>query len=75
MGRVDYTDEDWSTAVTARAMSSGTLSNNYIQCSSGCPVGLPAPTQTIDNNYGPGYFYLDYSLSRKFMVGESNVEA
>jgi iron complex outermembrane receptor protein len=75
VGRVDYTNETWSTAVTARAMSSGTLRNTYIECQSGCPIGLPAPAQTIDNNYGPGYFYLDYSLARKFMVGDSNVEA
>ena len=75
VGRVDYSNDAFSTAFTGRAMSSGTLRNTYIECQTGCPIGLPAPAQTIDNNYGPGYFYLDWSFAKKFELGSSNAEA
>ncbi len=75
VGRVDYSNDSFSTAFTGRAMSSGTLRNTYIECQTGCPIGRPAPAQTIDNNYGPGYFYLDWSFAKKFELGSSNAEA
>jgi outer membrane receptor protein involved in Fe transport len=74
VGRIDYTAENWSTAFTGRAMSSGTLHNTWIQCTSGCPT-VSAPYVTVDDNYGPGYFYLDWAFSHAFDVGDSRIEA
>ena len=74
IGRLDYTTQDWSTSFTGRAMSSGTLHNYYVVCQSNCPT-VVTPNQTINENYAPGYFYLDWSVSHFFNVGDSKVEA
>ena len=74
VGRLDFTEADWSTAFTGRAMSSGTLHNTYIQCTSNCPI-VASPYMTINNNYAPGYFYLDWSFTHAIDVGDTKVEA
>jgi iron complex outermembrane receptor protein len=74
VGQLSYITPDWSTTFTGRAMSSGTLHNYYIQCTSACPV-VTSPNMTINDNYAPGYFYLDWSITKDFNVGESKVQA
>src|SRR5581483_7024751 len=73
VGRLDYVNQDWSTSVTGRAMSSGTLHNTYIQCTSACPI-VTTPFQTINDNYAPGYFYLDWSITHSLDVADSKVD-
>ena len=75
VARLDYTNDAMSTALTYRAMSSGTLRNTYVECQTGCPTNLVSPYQSIDNNYGPGYYYFDWSITRKFELGSSAAEA
>ncbi|MBX7197748.1 MAG: TonB-dependent receptor [Rhodospirillaceae bacterium] len=75
VARLDYTNDAMSTALTYRAMSSGTLRNTYVECQTGCPTNLVSPYQSIDNNYGPGYYYFDWSITRKFELGGSAAEA
>lgn len=52
-------------SLTGRGMGDRVISNNYIECTSGCPTSTTANT-TIDNNHVDGYFYLDAGASYKF---------
>ena len=52
----------------------GVLHNTWVQCTSACPT-VPTGYSTVDNNYAPGYFYVDWSLSHYFDMGSSKVEA
>ncbi len=71
--RLAYRADTWQTSVSGRAMSSGVLRNTYVECQSGCTVGV-APFLTVDNNHAPGYFYLDWSISKNFEVAGAEVE-
>ncbi len=73
VARIDYRAETWSTNLTARAMSSGTLRNTYIECQAACPI-VTVPYLTVDYNHAPGYFYLDWSVSKTFEVSGAEVE-
>jgi iron complex outermembrane receptor protein len=66
--------ESWNTdkfsfSVQQRWFSDGVYSNEYIQCTTNCPVST-TQHPTIDNNSMPGAFYLDVSgsvnLTKKF---------
>ncbi|MGE3332346.1 MAG: TonB-dependent receptor plug domain-containing protein [Rhodospirillaceae bacterium] len=71
--RLAYRADSWQTSVSGRAMSSGVLRNTYIECQSGCPI-VTAPFLTVDKNYAPGYFYLDWSISKNFDLAGAEVE-
>ncbi|WP_161966169.1 TonB-dependent receptor plug domain-containing protein [Steroidobacter cummioxidans] len=68
-----YSGERISTSLTARGFSSGTYSNTYIECTSGCPVST-ADNPTINDNSLAGAFYLDASVSYKMRWAASDVE-
>ncbi|KRB82725.1 hypothetical protein ASE00_11875 [Sphingomonas sp. Root710] len=51
-------------ALTARGISSGVYSNEYLECSSACPTSTPTAT-TINNNHIPGAIYFDVNASYK----------
>jgi len=71
--RLDYRADTWSTNLAARLMSSGVLRNTYIECQTNCPI-VAVPFQTIDNNYAPGYFYMDWSISKSFELAGAEME-
>ncbi|MGE3474197.1 MAG: TonB-dependent receptor plug domain-containing protein [Rhodospirillaceae bacterium] len=71
--RLAYRADTWQTSMSGRAMSSGVLRNTYIECQSGCTVGV-APFLTVDNNHAPGYFYLDWSIGKTFDIAGAEVE-
>ncbi|MCC6914673.1 MAG: TonB-dependent receptor [Rhodospirillaceae bacterium] len=71
--RLAYRADTWQTSLSGRAMSSGVLRNTYIECQSGCTVGV-APFLTVDNNHAPGYFYLDWSVGKTFDIAGAEVE-
>lgn len=73
VARVDYRADSWSTTVSARMMSSGVLRNTYVECQAACPT-VTIPFQTVDNNYAPGYFYLDWSISKTFELAGADME-
>ena len=66
---LSYDANPWKASVTARVMPSGWINTNYVQCTTGCPVST-ADHPTISNNSIPGAFYLDTTLSYKFMAIE-----
>lgn len=69
-----YTLNDWTFNGTVRGVSSGVLSNAYIECDPGsCPV-VEAPFFTINDNSVPGAAYLDLYVARNFELGQSNAE-
>ena len=65
--RVGYTGATWKTGVTARAMSSGVLHNEWIECQSACPR-VVAPAITIDDNSAPGFLYFDWNISKDLEI-------
>lgn len=72
-----YTLKDFTSALVVRGVSPGTISNTYIQCTSGCPTypaSLVTSYPTIDQNHVGGATYLDLSLSRKVPLGRSSLE-
>nr|WP_241491838.1 TonB-dependent receptor [Sphingomonas endophytica] len=68
-----YDADAFAITATGRGISSGTYGNNYIVCSTDCPVGRPAAIvsqfPTIDNNDISGAFYFDLNLTTKIDVG------
>lgn len=68
-----YDNDPVAVTLTARAVSRGTYNNAVIECTSGCPVAT-VNNPTIDDNSLPGGFWLDASMTYKFVVGESQVE-
>ena len=73
VARLDYRADSWSTNLSARMMSSGVLRNTYIECQTNCPT-VTIPFQTVDNNYAPGYFYMDWSISKNFELAGAEME-
>jgi iron complex outermembrane recepter protein len=76
---VSYTQSAWTVSVTARGLSAGTYNNNYIVCSSNCPVQTSAQAvlnRTVTDNHLPGAIYFDTSLNYKVLETDagSNVE-
>ena len=70
---ITYTNNPITLTVTGRGFSAGTNSNQYIQCTSACPLSTPnAPT--INDNHAPGAFYVDLSGSYKFDMGTGELE-
>ncbi len=64
-----YDADPVSVSLTARAISAGRYNNSYIECTSGCPTSTIA-NQTINDNDIPGRFWMDASMSYKFLIGE-----
>lgn len=62
---LQYSLEALSTSLTARAFSSGTINNDFIECTAGCPTSTP-DHRTITNNHLPGALYFDASVSYTF---------
>ncbi len=65
-----YALDPVSVALTARAVSGGTINSEYIECTSGCPTST-TDHQTINYNRIAGRFYLDANVSYKLNIGES----
>ncbi len=57
-------------SLTARAVSSGTINSEYIQCTSGCPTST-TDHPTINSNRVAGRFYLDANVTYKLDLGDS----
>lgn len=71
---VNYDTEKWGINVVGRGFSDGVYDNNFIECTSGCPVSTPA-ARTINNNRISGQWYLDASLTHRFNVRGVKAEA
>ncbi|MGC4027446.1 MAG: TonB-dependent receptor [Steroidobacteraceae bacterium] len=63
-----YAKGPLAASLTARGISNGVLSAQYIECSSNCPVST-TDNPTIDNNHVAGALYFDLSVSYKIQPG------
>jgi outer membrane receptor protein involved in Fe transport len=57
-----YDLEPFTFTLTGRGISSGTLSNANVECTTGCPAST-ASNRTINNNQLPGAFYFDTNFA------------
>jgi len=71
--QIAYSNDPVSLSLTGRGFSSGTDSNTYIQCTSGCPVATNN-NETININYLPGALYWDANVSYKIRTGEGETQ-
>jgi len=70
---INYTSDGLSTGLTARAFSATTQDNDFIQCTSGCPVSTTnAPT--FDYMRTPGGLYLDWNASYSFEMAGADTQ-
>jgi iron complex outermembrane receptor protein len=61
----DYTNDKFALTLQERWFSAGVLANEYVVCSTNCPVST-VNNPTIDRNRLDGALYLDFSTSYKF---------
>ncbi|WP_448663050.1 TonB-dependent receptor plug domain-containing protein [Sphingomonas sp. CJ20] len=59
---------DFAMTGTGRGVSSGTIANSYIVCTTGCPAATVA-NPTINENHMPGAIYFDLNLTQTIRVG------
>lgn len=57
-----------SLSLAARGLSAGTINNQYIACTTACPVATVA-NPTIDSNFLPGAVYFDLATAYSFTDG------
>lgn len=62
MATIAYDSDAVSTSVTGRGFGSGVHSNDWVECTSGCPANSGFVSST-DNNYMPGEFYMDTNIT------------
>jgi outer membrane receptor protein involved in Fe transport len=60
-----YATDPWTFNLIGRGVSAGVINNNFIVCSTSCPVSTVA-NRTINNNSIDGAFYLDLNVSYAF---------
>ncbi|MDO6414788.1 TonB-dependent receptor [Sphingomonas sp. BIUV-7] len=63
----------FSGQLVARGVSSGKYSQEFVECTSACPLSNSTQT-TINDNTIPGAWYFDVSASYKLNVGPTKVE-
>ncbi|WP_240950037.1 TonB-dependent siderophore receptor [Novosphingobium sp. ERN07] len=67
-------DSGFSIQGVARGVSGGVYNNNYIVCSTDCPLST-ADRRTVNLNSIPGAFYFDMNASYTFEVAGVNTQA
>ena len=65
-----YSFDPLTVSLTARAISSGRVNSEYIQCTSGCPAST-TDHQTINYNRIAGRFYLDANIVYKLTLDDA----
>lgn len=70
---VNYAVDSWRLNLMGRGVSSGKISNEFIECTTNCPVSTLA-NRTINNNRIAGAFYVDGSVSYSFKAGGADSE-
>jgi outer membrane receptor protein involved in Fe transport len=69
----NYEIDSWSFNLVGRGFSGGVYDNNFIECTTGCPVSTPQ-ARTINNNQIAGQWYVDASITKKVKLGGSKVD-
>jgi len=71
---LNYSNDSISVTLGGRGISSGTIDNMFVECTSACPLST-AVNPTISSNYLAGAFYLDASFAYKFDLGGARTQA
>jgi|GEM_PF-396919 len=69
-----YSIDALSAVFVARGFGAGVISNNYVECASGCPLSSPE-ARTVNNNKLEGTIYLDTNFTYRFDVGGVEAKA
>ena len=67
-------DSGFSIQAIARGVSGGVYNNNYITCSTDCPLST-ADYRTVNMNKIPGRFYYDLNTSYSFRIDNAKAQA
>lgn len=70
----DYDVDDLSVGLVARGVSGGTINNNYVVCSTDCPVST-AGGRTINENRIDGAFFFDFNTNYTIDLGPTKAQA
>ena len=68
---VTYSNRPFSGTFSARGISAGTYGNNFVECTSGCPVST-TDNPTININHLAGAIFFDMSVRYSMPVGEDD---
>ncbi len=71
---LNYSNDMLGVTLTGRGISSGTINNAYVVCTSGCPLSTTT-NPTFNSNHLAGAFYIDTNFVYKFQAGESDMQA
>jgi iron complex outermembrane recepter protein len=69
----NYEIDSWSFNLVGRGFSDGVYDNNFIECTTACPISTPQ-ARTINNNRIAGQWYVDASITKKVKMGGSKVD-
>mgnify|MGYP004707528953 CR=1 FL=1 len=69
-----YKVDNYTFNLVARGFSSGVYGNDYVQCTTNCPVSTPQH-RTINNNHIKGAVYFDTSIAYDFTAYNHPVRA
>jgi iron complex outermembrane recepter protein len=69
----NYEIDSWSFNLVGRGFSDGVYDNNFIECTTACPISTPQ-ARTINNNRIAGQWYVDASITKKVKLGGSKVD-
>lgn len=69
----NYEIDTWSFNLVGRGFSGGVYDNNFIECTTGCPISTPQ-ARTINTNRIAGQWYVDASITKKIKVGGSKAD-
>ena len=68
-----YDNNSIAFQLIGRGVSGGVYNNNYVVCSTDCPVST-ADNRTINRNKIPGAFYLDFNTSYSFEASDAKMQ-
>lgn len=68
-----YNVNTFRTAITARGISSGVYDNDWIECSSNCPVST-TKNVTVSDNHIPSSVFFDAAFAYGFHIGDVELE-
>jgi outer membrane receptor protein involved in Fe transport len=69
----NYEVNDWIFNLVGRGFSGGVYDNNFIECTTGCPISTPQ-ARTINNNQISGQWYADASITKRVKVAGSKLD-
>lgn len=69
----NYEVKDWTFNLVGRGFSGGVYDNNFIECTTNCPISTPQ-ARTINDNSIAGQWYVDASITKRVKVAGSKLD-